>query len=126
MKVSEKQGGTSGGRRVVSGLAAFFLTVLLASETVVVVSYAVPTMAILLFQYGQISIDRTVAIGEFAMADAVVLMMMWGAPLLVMCGLAMLVQWQVMKRVWKVIMRFVMVSVGRGEAGDGRKGDSGV
>lgn len=115
--------GASVGRRIMCGLAAFFATVLLVSETVVMVSYAVPTMAVMLYSYGRIDLNQTVLISEFAVKDAVLLTMLWVAPVLVMCGLAVLVQWQIMKRAWRLIWRLVMASAGRGEAAGGRKGD---
>lgn len=122
MKKSVKDGtGKSGGRRIGSFLAAFALGIVLISETIVVVSYVVPTLAILLFQYAQISIDRSVTLANFSMADAIVIGMMWCAPVLVMCGLVTRLQWTVTKRLCRVIWKLVLVSIGRGE----EKGDEG-
>ena len=112
-------GGTSGLKRCLSFMAGFMLLVLLASEIIVVVSYVVPTFGILLFQAQGITIDRSIAIGDFAMADAVVLCMMWGGPMIVMCILAAMLEWQVIRHAWRWISGFLRAAFGRGTEGGG-------
>jgi len=119
--------GTGTGRRVAAGVAAFFVTVLLVAEVIVAVSYVVPTMAVVLYQYSTIKLHETIALGDFAVRDMVFLTMLYGAPLFVGCMLAACVEWQVMKKMGRLIWRLVMISVGRGAGrSPAGKGDDGV
>lgn len=109
----------NGWRRAGWLAAGCSLSILLASEIAVVVSYAVPAMSIYLFQAQAITVDRTISIADFPMGDLIILVMMWGAPMLVMCMLVSVVEWKVIRFVWK----YVAMSFRRAFRRDEAKGE---
>lgn len=111
-------------RRAASFLGGFMLGVLLASEVILVVCYAVPALSILMFQYQGISVDRSISVMEFAMGDVIVLAMMWGVPTLTACIMAALAEWRLVKAGCRAIWRMMAYAVAPG-AGRKGKGDDG-